>query len=65
MLLLSVIIGGMTKQAPTMSAKFEIDSVSGTNVNNAQESLIPSLKLALIENLNSDDGGIRNIANSV
>lgn len=42
----------------TMSTKLKVKDFSDTNVHNPKEALIASLELALIEDLDGDDGGI-------
>ena len=42
----------------TMSAQFQVQDIANADVYHAQESLIPSLELPLIENLNRNDGRI-------
>jgi hypothetical protein len=51
----------MTKQMHTVPTKLEIDGVAGSDVDDTQKALVPSLELALIENLDGDDGGLGDI----
>jgi hypothetical protein len=39
-----------------MTAQFQIDNVSDSNVHNAEEALITFLELSLVKNLNGDYG---------
>jgi hypothetical protein len=45
-----------------MTAQFQIKHIANTDINNPEEALVPSLELALIEDLNSDDRGIFHLA---
>ncbi|KAI3481094.1 hypothetical protein L1887_56668 [Cichorium endivia] len=42
----------------TLSAKFEVENVGDADVDHAQEALIALLELLLVEDLDSDDGGV-------
>jgi len=39
-----------------MAIKFQIQHIADSDVHNTQETLIPPLELALVENLDGDDG---------
>jgi hypothetical protein len=39
-----------------MTAEIQIEHVANTDVDDAEESLVPSLELALVEDLNGNDG---------
>ena len=41
-----------------MTAKLEVDHICDTDVDHAQKTLIPFLELALVEDLDGNDGGI-------
>jgi hypothetical protein len=39
-----------------MTTQFQIQDIADANVDNTQEALVPALKLALVEYLNSNNG---------
>jgi hypothetical protein len=41
-----------------MTTEVDIKDVGDTNVNDAEEALVPFLELALVENLHCDDGRV-------
>jgi hypothetical protein len=41
-----------------VSAEFKVENITDPYVDNAKETLISPLKFALIEDLNSDNGGV-------
>ena len=42
----------------TMATKLEVEDIPHANVDDTQETLVPTLELALVEDLHCDDGGL-------
>ena len=42
----------------TVTTKLEIEHIADPDIDNSKESLVPSLELALVKDLNCDDGGV-------
>lgn len=48
----------MCEGGHTVTAKFEVENIADTNVNNTEETLVSPFKLALVEDLDCDHGRI-------
>ena len=49
----------------TMTAQFQINDISDSNVHDAEKSLVTFLELSLVKDLNRNDGGFLDIAGSL